>query len=1017
MRAFLGIDAGTAYLKSAFFVPLPDDGFHRSVPFHNGYIDVPGGRLYFLDFVKFFGEPLKVVEERLRVYFDFLGKGNYQLILCATGRFGKTVAQRFGGYYENEFGSIAKAVSYLNPDANAVFEIGAETSKFMSLKRDRDGQVTIDEYGTNGECAAGTGSFIDQQAVRMKVDVEKIGDGVKDVKYPARIAGRCSVFAKTDMIHAQQKGATPEQILKGLMYAVARNFKGNVFRGRNLKPPILFLGGVAANGGVFEALTDTFDLDEADLVRPAHFRHYSAAGVALLVSEKHCGTDTAAVKMGGFKVEEGLKSVASQRPLSKDNVVFLRDSDEKRSAEAYNGYHGDVYIGIDVGSVSTNFAVVNDHGDVIAEVYVSTDGRPVAVVTENLRNLGEKLGGNIIVRGVATTGSGRELVGELVGADVIIDEITAHKTGASSVAQRYFGSTVDTIFEIGGQDSKFISIRNGIVVDFAMNDACAAGTGSFLEEQAARIGVRIKDEFAELALISRNPLRLGERCTVFMEQDVSSYVKRGAIKEDIVAGLAYAVVLNYLNRVVRGRPLGDSIFFQGGTAYNDAVAAAFSIILGKQIIVPPHNGVMGAIGAALVAKEKYGKVGEMTRFRGFNLDGVRLDRREFLCRGCSNECEVKEITIEGEKTYWGDKCSERFRKPPKVPVKPISDDLVGYKVSLLSTLLEEGGKERKYLAGVPRSLYFFERFPFWHGFFQYLDVSVRATPQTSRVIAEEGFDVALSEPCYPVKAALGHVSFMLKEMVEADFYFIPNVINAEKTKRSTETHYCPWGQTLPFVVSANPELLKHMDSKVISPTVYFRDGEKFVANDLYESFKRFGWKKSKIRDAIRCGYENYRSFLGKISQAGENVLNDIQGNGGKAILLLGRPYNIYDREMNLNIPAKIREHYGLDVVPYEFIPHLDEIDINDLNWNMFWGLGSKLIKAARWAEDKNNMSIIYITNFNCGPDSFIRHYIENASGRPFLTLQFDGHGNDAGYMTRIEAHLDSRGVMRWWNER
>ncbi len=172
-----------------------------------------------------------------------------------------------------------------------------------------------------------------------------------------------------------------------------------------------------------------------------------------------------------------------------------------------------------------------------------------------------------------------------------------------------------------------------------------------------------------------------------------------------------------------------------------------------------------------------------------------------------------------------------------------------------------------------------------------------------------------------------------------------------------------------------------------------------------------------IRDAIRCGYENYRSFLGKISQAGENVLNDIQGNGGKAILLLGRPYNIYDREMNLNIPAKIREHYGLDVVPYEFIPHLDEIDINDLNWNMFWGLGSKLIKAARWAEDKNNMSIIYITNFNCGPDSFIRHYIENASGRPFLTLQFDGHGNDAGYMTRIEAHLDSRGVMRWWNER
>lgn len=220
----------------------------------------------------------------------------------------------------------------------------------------------------------------------------------------------------------------------------------------------------------------------------------------------------------------------------------------------------------------------------------------------------------------------------------------------------------------------------------------------------------------------------------------------------------------------------------------------------------------------------------------------------------------------------------------------------------------------------------------------------------------------------------------------------------------------------PAMILLNPELAKYMNSKVLSPTVYFRDGKKFVTNDLYSSFRKFGWKKSAIRDAIQSGYESYDEFLEKIRKAGEKALREIEANGGKAILLLGRPYNIYDREMNLNIPAKIREHYGLDVVPYEFIPHLDDIDIHDLNWNMFWNLGGKLIKAARWAKERENMSVIYITNFNCGPDSFIRHYIEQASGRPFLILQFDGHGNDAGYMTRIEAHLDSRGVMRWWRD-
>ena len=254
------------------------------------------------------------------------------------------------------------------------------------------------------------------------------------------------------------------------------------------------------------------------------------------------------------------------------------------------------------------------------------------------------------------------------------------------VSERLVGEMVDTIFEIGGQDSKFISIDNGVVVDFAMNEACAAGTGSFLEEQAEKLGVAIKDEFASLALQAEQPVRLGERCTVFMERDVTGVMHRGgASKQDTLAGLAYSIVLNYLNRVVRGRKIGEVIFFQGGTAYNDAVAAAFSQVLGKRIIVPPYNGVIGAIGMALIARERYHATGQASRFYGYDLSRVRFTMREFVCKdpACSNVCDMKEVTIEGRKTYWGDQCSWKFRKPTRTDRKPVIDDLFELRRKLL----------------------------------------------------------------------------------------------------------------------------------------------------------------------------------------------------------------------------------------------------------------------------------------------------------------------------------------------
>ena len=343
---------------------------------------------------------------------------------------------------------------------------------------------------------------------------------------------------------------------------------------------------------------------------------------------------------------------ATARPLSLENVLLLRDRVRPPRLPA-PGAQEEAYLGIDIGSVSTNLVVLNAEGDVLHEIYVRTDGRPIEVVRDGLRTIAQTLGDRIRLCGVGTTGSGREMIGELVGADTITDEITAHTNGAAHVARTLLGEPVDTIFEIGGQDAKFIAIEDGVVVDFAMNEACAAGTGSFLEEQAERLGVSIQEEFARLAFQSRSPVRLGERCTVFMEQDVNAWQQRGAAREDLVAGLAYSVALNYLHRVVRGRRIGRAIYFQGGTAYNDAVAAAFAGILGTRIIVPPHNGVIGAIGIALLSQEKVRGTGRATTFRGFDLEAVRYSLREFVCRACPNVCDMQEFSVEGVKDVLG----------------------------------------------------------------------------------------------------------------------------------------------------------------------------------------------------------------------------------------------------------------------------------------------------------------------------------------------------------------------------
>ena len=648
------------------------------------------------------------------------------------------------------------------------------------------------------------------------------------------------------------------------------------------------------------------------------------------------------------------------------------------------------------------------------------------MVGEGLRILYERTGERVRIRGVGATGSGRELIGELVGADTVNDEITAHKTGALFIGEKLLGKKVDTIFEIGGQDSKYISIDEGVVIDFTMNEACAAGTGSFLEEQAVKLDINIIDEFSREAFASEAPLRLGERCTVYMERDLSSYQKMGAGKSDLVAGLAYSVVQNYLNRIVRGRKIGDVIFFQGGTAYNDSVAAAFSQILEREIIVPPYNGVMGAIGAALLAKEKMTALGTVSSFRGMDISKVEYSIREFPCNGCTNFCDIQEFTVAGRKTYWGDKCGERFHKRARVHLKPVVPDLMKEYMNLLErdtiplveeklglkidTAAPQGRKRIK--AGIPSAMFYYDTYPFWGTFLRALGVDLVTTPETNREIVNRGIEGSVAEPCAPVQVAHGHVMRLLEE--DLDLIFIPNIIDVETDVEETGSYVCPWGQTLPFVIRSMPAL-EGREELVASPIVHFREGEKFVEKELWRFTKKLGGSRGRNRLAVRAAYTAQRLFQDELRASGRKAILKLDEKNAPGIILAGRPYNLMDREINMDVPGKLRDYYGANVIPLFFLP-LDGIDIEDEGSNMFWNYGRKILQAAKYASERKNLHLIYITNFKCGPDSYIKHFCNRASARPWLALQFDAHGNDAGMMTRCEAYLDSKGVLRWWKK-
>lgn len=999
-KLYLGIDVGSV---SANTVILNDQG--KVLEEH---------------YTRIKGQPLKTVERVLEGILSRIPPEQFHSI-SLTGTGGKLLSELLKGHFVNEIIAQARAVQHFYPEIRTIIDIGGEDSKLIFIEEE-SGHFKISDFSMNTLCAAGTGSFLDQQASRLGFTIEEFGEIALKSKNPPRIAGRCSVFAKSDMIHLQQIATPDYDIVAGLCYALARNFKSNIGKGKTFVKPVSFQGGVAANVGMRKAFQDVLELSDGDLIIPKHFASMGAIGAVLVTQESKEIRPLERLDLTSLKeyLQHHQEKEAPLKPLclssnhvSPPPLPSPIKGEGIKSASPIKGEGGvsdspirggvetpekiEAYLGLDVGSISTNLVVIDKNKKVLSKRYLMTAGRPIEAVRTGLQEIGAEIGDRVEIKGVGTTGSGRYLTADFVGADLVRNEITAQATAAV-----YIDPAVDTIFEIGGQDSKYISIDNRVVVDFEMNKVCAAGTGSFLEEQAEKLDISIKEEFGKLALCAEEPVRMGERCTVFIESDLVHHQQRGAPKDNLVAGLSYSIVQNYLNRVVGDRRIGDRIFFQGGTAFNKGVVAAFEKVLGKEIIVPENHDVTGAIGVAILAMDE--RVWERSGFKGFDLSQRRYEQTSFECKSCPNLCLIRRVSVEGEKPlFYGSRCEKYdvIKRTKGIDLPDLFEERE--KMLFASYEREEELPANAPEIGIPRILYLHEMMPFWKAFFAELGYRVVLSDPTNKELIRKGVENVVAETCFPIKVSHGHVLNLLEKGVKR--IFLPSIVNLKSPHPEIPiSTACPYAQAFPYAVHSSINFKKdHVE--VFQPIFHFRFGRDHLEKELIDFGKSLQRGSKQVKRALGRAERFQAKFYQSLLNRGKEILNQI-GPDGKAMVIIGRPYNSCDPGVNLEMPKKLKD-LGVLAIPMDFLP-LDSVKPTEEIQEMYWRYGQKILSAGKIINEDPRLYAVYITNFGCGPDSFINHFYRDLSkGKPHLQLEIDEHSADAGAITRCEAFLDS----------
>ena len=919
--------------------------------------------------------------------------GDCDICVSITGSGSINLGKTLGIPFVQEVVAVASALKSIAPQTDVAIELGGEDAKIIYFKGGLEERM-------NGVCAGGTGSFIDQMASLLQTDAEGLNATAKDYKQIYSIAARCGVFAKTDIQPLINEGATKADLAASIFQAVVNQTISGLACGKPIRGCVAFLGGpLHFMPELKKAFIRTLKLTEENIVDPENSHLFAAIGAAMADGGASLGISELIERFeGGVEFNFEMPRLPA---LFKDESEYAEFEERHKKAvvarKELGTYEGECFLGIDAGSTTTKLALIGTHGELLYSFYASNQGNPIEAskraIAELKRLLPEKAR---IVRG-CSTGYGEALLKTAFKLDEGEVETIAHCTAAA-----FFDEEVDCVLDIGGQDMKCIKLRRGAVDTIMLNEACSSGCGSFIENFANSLGYTA-EQFSREAIFAKNPVDLGTRCTVFMNSNVKQAQKEGAELSDISAGLAYSVIKNALYKVIKltdAKSLGSHIVVQGGTFYNKAVLRALEKILGAEVVCPDISGIMGAFGAALIAKERYS--GQKTSMLSLDeMISLTYKSETSHCGKCSNNCMLTVNRFDGERSYvTGNRCERGAGDDSKSS----APNMVSYKIKRIFGYPNPKNAPRG-AVGIPRVLNIYENFPFWATLFHKLGFSLELSPFSDRKIYEKGMETIPSESeCYPAKLAHGHIQYLIDKGIKTIFY--PCVFYERQETKDAQNHYnCPMVVSYAENLKNNVESISEGETKFIRPFMAFTS-EEIVADRLVTLFKKeWNISEREVRAAVKVAWAEQEKAKADIRAEGKRLLDEMEEKGKCGIVLAGRPYHI-DPEINHGIPKMITS-YGLYVFTEDSLP----IDFNPerpLRVTDQWVYHSRLYSAAEFVARRDDLELIQLNSFGCGLDAVTTDQVNEIlekSNKLYTVLKIDEVNNLGAARIRLRSLL------------
>lgn len=976
---YLGIDIGSTTIKLAAL----------------DYED----RLIFSCYKRHYSDLMSTLRGILRELEDSLG--DVRFAVSVTGSGGLSLSETLNLPFVQEVIAGSKAVQRYIPGASAVIELGGEDAKITFFDHGADQRM-------NGICAGGTGAFIDQMAILLNTDAKGLDALAENHQVIYPIAARCGVFAKTDVQPLLNEGARKEDIAASIFQAVVNQTITGLAAGRKIQGKVGFLGGpLHFLPQLVRRFQKTLDLKDEETVVPEHAEVYAAIGAALH-SKTRKSEGGAPDTLSFMELLERMEAVGngllSDTPrleplfasVEEYRAFLIRHGSQKVKRTEPKGFIGNCFLGLDIGSTTSKAALIDEEGGLLYARYQSNGGKPLQTATEMLRSVYSILGPGAVIASSAITGYGEGLIKAAFSCDHGVVETVAHFTGA-----KHFLPDVEMILDIGGQDMKCIKVCGGVIDSVLLNEACSSGCGSFIETFAKSLNMSVQ-EFADQGVRAQSTADLGSRCTVFMNSKVRQAQKEGVPVGDISAGLCYSVIKNALFKVIKAKEneLSGRIIVQGGTFLNDAVLRSFEKLVSGQVVRPDIAGLMGAFGAALHAKDAWKKGDRSTLIGREKLAGFRCETSATRCGKCENRCLLTVSRFEnGQKHVTGNRCEKGagIEEPQRLP------NLYDYKLKRLfgyTPLKEEQAKRGT--MGIPRVLNMYENYPFWFTFFTRLGFRVELSPVSSRKLYELGMDTVSSDTaCYPAKLAHGHVEALIRRGVKNIFY--PCLPKEMPEVKDADNHYnCPIVAGYAEVIKGNMDSLAYNHVKLYHPFLPYHDNKRLIQR-LYEEFGELSISKQEIKAAVEAARREDRLFKEDIKRQGEQALSWLKEQGGSGIVLSGRPYHL-DPEVNHGIPNLINS-LELAVFTEDSVAHLGHLQ-RPLRVLDQWMYHSRLYEAAELVSRCENLELVQLNSFGCGPDSVAAEQAQEIlqkTGKLYTLIKIDEVNNLGAVRIRIRS--------------